>query len=450
MVDLQLFRTIHSSMAQITHILYWGTNLLIICRWDFVSEFREDEKDLEREDSELSQQESSKEEIEKTNLRLRLKELESRIKLLEAERASLLIEREHYLRDLEYMKRELEQIKSAPLVEATIIEILDDGRAVVHSSNGPNLVVYVSQALDIRKLKPGMRVALNQRGSAIAEILPKSQDVYVKAMEVIERPNVRFKDIGGLKKQIEMLKEIVVLPLTNPDVFKKIGIEPPKGALLSGPPGTGKTLLAKAVAGESNATFISTVGSELVQKFIGEGARIVRELFELAKEKSPSIIFIDEIDAIGAKRVDVGTSGEREVQRTFMQLISEMDGFDPLGDVKILAATNRIDILDPALLRPGRFDRIIQIGYPNQEERLEILRIHTRGVSLDDTVDLEKIARELEGATGADIKNLVVEAGLAAIRRGATRVSDQDFQYAKTIVLTRLGRTQNKNAGIFI
>ncbi len=355
-------------------------------------------------------------------------ELEERIRLLEAERASLLIEREHYVRDLEYMRRELEQTRSTPLVEATIVDILPDGRAVVHSSNGPNLVVFSSQSITSSVLRPGTRVALNQRGSSIVEVLPRAQDTYVKAMEVLERPNLKFKDIGGLKKQIDLIKEIVVLPLLHPELFEQVGIEPPKGALLSGPPGTGKTLLAKAVAGETSATFISTVGSELVQKFIGEGARVVRELFELAREKAPSIIFIDEIDAIGAKRVDIGTSGEREVQRTFMQLISEMDGFEPLGNVKVLAATNRIDILDPALVRPGRFDRVIQIDIPTTEEREEIFRVHTRGVNLASNVNLKTAAEETEGATGAEIRNIVIEAGLAAIRRGSTQVQSSDME----------------------
>lgn len=382
--------------------------------------------------------------LSESELYTRFKELENRIRLLEAERASLLIEREQYVRDLEYMRRELEQARSAPLVEANVVEVLPDGRAVVHSSNGPNLVVYVSQSIDIRSLKPGTRVALNQRGSAIIEVLPKSQDVYVKAMEVVERPKVRFSDIGGLKKQIELIKEVVVLPLTKPELFRQVGIDPPKGVLLSGPPGTGKTLLAKAVAGETNATFISTVGSELVQKFIGEGARVVRELFELAREKAPSIVFIDEIDAIGAKRVDVGTSGEREVQRTFMQLISEMDGFDPLDNVKVLAATNRIDILDPALLRPGRFDRIINIDYPTLEERIEIFKVHTKRVNMDSSVDLRSLAEKTEGMTGAEIRSIVIEAGLSAIRRGSTVVTQQDFEQAIRMVSpNRVGKTSN-------
>jgi len=397
-----------------------------------MSEYGANERDSRTDDAKPNESE----------LYLRFKELENKIRLLEAERASLLIEREQFVRDLEYMRRELEQARSSPLVEASVVEVLDDGRAVVHSSNGPNLVVYVSQNIDAKLLRPGTRVALNQRGSAIIEVLPKSQDMYVKAMEVIERPNVRFQDIGGLKKQIEMIKEAIILPLTRPDLFKQIGIDPPKGVLLSGPPGTGKTLLAKAVAGETNATFISTVGSELVQKFIGEGARIVRELFELAREKAPSIIFIDEIDAIGAKRMDVGTSGEREVQRTFMQLISEMDGFEPLGNVKVLAATNRIDILDPALLRPGRFDRIINIDYPTLDERVEILKVHTKKVSIHNSVDLRKIAEQAEGTTGAEIREIVLEAGLSAIRRGSTVVTEEDFEYAvKTVLLNRQGRT---------
>ncbi|MEM3670524.1 MAG: proteasome-activating nucleotidase [Thermoprotei archaeon] len=381
-------------------------------------------------------------------LYVRLKELENRTRLLEAERASLLIEREHYVRDLEYMKRELEQVRSSPLVEAAIVETLQDGRVVVHSSNGPNLIVYVSQGIDAKALKPGVRVALNQRGSAVVELLPKLQDVYVKAMEVIEKPGVRFTDIGGLRDQIRLLKELVVMPLINPDLFKEVGVEPPKGALLSGPPGTGKTLLAKAVATEANATFISTVGSELVQKFIGEGARVVRELFDLAREKSPSIIFIDEIDAVGARRMDIGTSGEREVQRTFMQLISEMDGFDPLGEVKVLAATNRIDILDPALIRPGRFDRIIEIGLPSYEERIEIFKVHTRNLKMSEGARLEDLAAITEGASGADIRSIVLEAGLTAIRRGVRSVSNADLRQAVSTVLKK--ETKAKSGELYM
>lgn len=216
------------------------------------------------------------------------------------------------------------------------------------------------------------------------------------------------------------------LPLLNPDLFKKVGIEPPRGVLLVGPPGTGKTLLAKAVAHNTNATFIRTVGSELVRKYIGEGARLVRELFDLAREKSPSILFIDEIDAIGSRRLDMSTSGDREVQRTLMQLLAEMDGFDPLGNVKIIAATNRPDILDEALVRPGRFDRIIEIPMPSDEAREKIFSIHTRRMNISN-VDLKYLAKLTQGMSGADIKAICTEAGMNAIRENRNYVILQDF-----------------------
>jgi proteasome regulatory subunit len=326
-----------------------------------------------------------------------------------------------------YYKQELEKMMAPPLIEATVLDVLPDGRVIVRSSTGPNLVVTVNDNIDKSKLKPGASVAINQRGSTIIEVLPDREDPYVKAMEVIEKPQVKYSDIGGLEEQIREIRETIELPLLKPELFQKIGIEPPKGVLLYGPPGTGKTLLAKAVAGETNSTFIRVVASEFVQKFIGEGARIVREVFELAKRKAPSIIFIDEIDAIAAKRIDVGTSGEREVQRTLMQLLAEMDGFDPLGNVKIIAATNRIDILDPAILRPGRFDRIIYVPLPDEKGRYEIFMIHTRKMNLAKDVSLSQLAKITEGFSGADIKAACVEAGYNAIRNGRDVVTMKDF-----------------------
>jgi proteasome regulatory subunit len=326
-----------------------------------------------------------------------------------------------------YYKQELEKMMAPPLIEATILDVLPDGRVIVRSSTGPNLVVTVNDNIDKSKLKPGASVAINQRGSTIIEVLPDREDPYVKAMEVIEKPQVKYSDIGGLEEQIREIRETIELPLLKPELFQKIGIEPPKGVLLYGPPGTGKTLLAKAVAGETNSTFIRVVASEFVQKFIGEGARIVREVFELARRKAPSIIFIDEIDAIAAKRIDVGTSGEREVQRTLMQLLAEMDGFDPLGNVKIIAATNRIDILDPAILRPGRFDRIIYVPLPDEKGRYEIFMIHTRKMNLAKDVSLSQLAKITEGFSGADIKAACVEAGYNAIRNGRDVVTMKDF-----------------------
>ncbi len=361
--------------------------------------------------------------------------LERRIRELEAERAEL-------RRELRRYRLEVDKLLSPPLIEAIVLSVLPDGRVVVKSSTGPNLVVTVSANVDPSKLTPGAYVALNQRGSMIVEVLPEREDPYVKAMEVIERPHVTFDDIGGLDEQKRELYEAVILPLTKPSLFREVGIEPPKGVLLYGPPGCGKTLLAKAVAAMSNATFIRVVGSEFVHKYVGEGARIVREVFKMARRKAPAIVFIDEIDAIAAKRIDIGTSGEREVQRTLMQLLAELDGFDPLGDVKVIAATNRIDILDPALLRPGRFDRLIYVPPPDEKGRYEIFRIHTRRMKLAPDVDLLQLAKMTEGATGADIKAIVMEAGYNAIRRGSKTVSMSDFIAAIDKVLRKRRRYQ--------
>ncbi len=268
--------------------------------------------------------------------------------------------------------------------------------------------------------------------------------------EVEEKPDVTYSDIGGLDKQIEEIKEAVELPLLKPELFERVGIEPPKGVMLYGPPGTGKTLLAKAVARQTEATFIRVVGSEFVQKYIGEGARLVREVFQLAKEKAPSIIFIDELDAIAAKRTSSDTSGDREVQRTLMQLLSEMDGFDPRGDVKLIGATNRIDILDPAILRPGRFDRIIEVPLPTFEGRLQIFRIHTRKMNIARDVDLRELAEMTEGTSGADIKAIVTEAGMFAIRSEREIVTKEDFRMALEKVLKKESKLPEPKGVMFV
>ena len=361
-----------------------------------------------------------------------VRSLERRIRELEAERESL-------RRELRRYKAEVEALRQPPLFEAIVLDVLPDGRVVVKSTTGPNLIVRPAGRVDVSKLKPGVHVAITQRG-AIVDILPEREDPYVKAFEVVEKPNVTFADIGGLHEQIRELREAIELPLKNPELFRELGIEPPKGVLLYGPPGCGKTLLAKALANETNATFIHVVGSELVHKFIGEGARIVREVFQLARRKAPAIIFIDEIDAIAARRVDIGTSGEREVQRTLMQLLAEMDGFEPLDNVKVIAATNRIDILDPAILRPGRFDRLIYVPPPDEQGRYEILKIHTRRARLAPDVDLRYIAKITEGATGADLKAIVTEAGYFALRAGRREITMEDFLKAVEKVLKRRKR----------
>lgn len=366
--------------------------------------------------------------------------LEKRLRNLETEKQLLDAERLRLEQELHSLRNEIDRLREPPLVSATVIDILDDskGRAIVKSSTGPSFVVNASRKVKNEKLNPGMRVALNQRTFAIMEVLPTKLDPFVKGMEVIDAiPDISYNDVGGLEEQIQEVRETVELPLKKPELFKRIGIEPPKGVLLYGAPGTGKTLLAKAVAHETEATFIRIIGSELVQKFIGEGARLVREIFNLAKEKAPTILFIDELDAIGSQRLKIATSGDREVQRTLMQLLSELDGFDLRGDVKIIGATNRVDILDPALLRPGRFDRMIEFPIPDEVSRESIFKIHTRNLNVEEELNLTKFVNLTEGATGADIKAICTEAGMFAIRREAEMIKENDFLDAVNKVMRK-------------
>ncbi len=366
--------------------------------------------------------------------------LERRLRALETERQILQAERSRLERETQTLRTELEKLRQSPLITATLIEMLDDGRAVVKSSTGPNFVVHVASAIPRERLQPGARVALNQRSFAVTQELPPAKDPMIRAMEIEEAPDVSYADIGGLREQIQEIRETVELPLLKPEVFERIGIQPPRGVLLTGPPGTGKTLSARAVAHETNATFIRVIGSELVQKFIGEGARLVREIFMLAKEKAPAIVFIDELDAVGAHRLDIATSGDREVQRTLMQLLSELDGFESRGQVAVLGATNRPDILDPALLRPGRFDRIIEFPRPDEESRYEIFKIHLRGMSVEEKINLSELVKLTEGRTGADIKAICTEAGMFAIRDNRDVVNQGDFKRA----IRKVAERQNK------
>jgi proteasome regulatory subunit len=324
-------------------------------------------------------------------------------------------------------------MRMPPHLIGEVIEVLSDSQVVVRSSAGPTILVNVLDFPGSEKLKPGVRVALNQGSSTVVGILPPSKDPKIYGMELIERSKVSFKDIGGLTRQIQAVREAVELPLKKPEIFEEMGVEPPGSVLLYGPPGTGKTLIAKAVAHETSATFIRIVGSELVMKYIGEGARLVREVFALAREKSPSILFIDELDSIASIRYD-DTSGDREVQRTMMQLLAEMDGFDERGEVKIVGATNRIDMLDPAILRPGRFDRAVEVPLPDLEARREIFKIYLRGMKREE-IDIDLLALRSEGASGADIKAICMEGGLSAIRYGKKRVGMADLLEGARIVL---------------
>ena len=287
---------------------------------------------------------------------------------------------------------------------------------------------------------------VEQKNLTVLKKIPMSRTFNVEKFVIVEKPNISWSEVGGLATQAEEIREVIELPLKKPELFKKVGIQPPKGILLHGPPGTGKTLLAKAVASATDSCFIEVVGSELVQKFIGEGAKLIKEIFMMAKEKAPAIIFIDEIDALAAKRIDIGTSGEREVQRTFMQLLSEIDGFKPLGNVKIVGCTNRKDILDPAILRPGRFDRLIHIPNPNQEGILEIFKIHTKNMQLDKKIKIEKLLRAMEGFSGAEIKAACTEAGYFAIRANRFKVNEKDLIGA----IAKVKRAENAEGNAFL
>ena len=324
------------------------------------------------------------------------------------------------------LEEELSNLHAPPLVVGHLQDRINDN-AIVRSSNGTVFLVSINTHVDYNKLIPGARVALNQDNLSIIDVLNDAWDPLVSSAEIIESPDVSFEDVGGLSEQIKQIRQAIELPIENPAAFDKFGIESPKGVLLAGPPGTGKTLLAKAVASSTNATFLGIVGSELAQKYIGEGGRMVRELFDLASQRAPSIIFIDEIDSIGSKRLDSTTSGDREVQRTLMQLLAEMDGFESVKNVKIIAATNRPELLDAALLRSGRFDRIVTLPLPDKNARVSILNVHTKNTPLSKNVDLNFISNKTDGFSGAELKSVIVEAAMSAISDNRNKVNKSDI-----------------------
>ena len=344
---------------------------------------------------------------------------------LEAALLDLRVKTDELQKENSQLKRENNQLKRMPLFVAVVVDILENGEIYLRQQ-GNNQEYLTNPSEELRPLlKPGAKVAVNNALS-IVKVIGNIYDSRVRIMELEESPEISYAQVGGLADQIKEVREAVEYPLTRPEIFRRIGVEPPKGILLYGAPGTGKTLIAKAVAHEAKATFIRMSGSELVHKFIGEGAGLVRELFQLARERAPAIVFIDEIDAVGSMRTNDGTSGSAEVQRTLMQLLAEMDGFDNRGDVRIMAATNRADMLDPALLRPGRFDRLIEIPLPDRDARLQILKIHSRRMRLG-SVDMEEIALTTEKATGAELEAVCREAGMMAVRRDAVSVEMSDF-----------------------
>ncbi len=324
---------------------------------------------------------------------------------------------------LNQLRYELDRYRRTPLMICEVREVFGKN-AIIKIPNGNQFLVEISDECEV--LRPGDTVYVEQKNLTVIKKAKITRKYHVEKFVIVQKPDVTYDEIGGLDKKIEEIKEVIELPLKKPQLFKKVGITPPKGILLYGPPGTGKTLLAKAVANSTNSTFIQITGSELVQKFIGEGAKLVKEVFNLAREKAPSIVFIDEIDALAAKRIEMGTSGEREVQRTFMQLLSEIDGFKNLDNVKIIGCTNRKDILDPAILRPGRLDRLIYVPVPDAKGREMIFKIHSKGMNMN-VSNIPKIVELMDKFSGAEIKAVCTEAGYCAIRENRTEVTDKDF-----------------------
>lgn len=386
---------------------------------------------LEKENTKIPSYQTPERSIDK--LQVEMKELSEKAQQLLTEKLFLENECAQLKKRANRLDEELRNLRTPPYVIGFIQDRVGDN-AVVRNSNGTVFLVSVNRRLDESLLIPGARVALNQDSLSIIEVLDNSWDPLVSGAEVIEKPLTTFSDIGGLDEQIKQIRQAIELPFERPEAFREFGIEPPKGVLITGPPGTGKTMLAKAVANSTQATFLGLVGSELAQKYIGEGGRMVRELFDLARKRAPAIIFIDEIDAIGSKRLDMATSGDREVQRTLMQLLAELDGFETLDDVKVIAATNRPELLDVALLRAGRFDRIIDIELPNSEARQHIFEVHCKNVPLDKKVNIRKMAIATEGYSGAEIKSIIIEAGMNAITDCRNRCSARDFSSALTIM----------------
>ncbi|EDX10155.1 26S proteasome regulatory subunit 10B [Drosophila simulans] len=361
-----------------------------------------------------------------TNYRARLlqhREIESKLKAL----------RDKYkVVNAQYEKSEddLKALQSVGQMVGEVLKQLTPDNFIVKASNGPRYVVGCRRQINKEKLKPGTRVALDVTTLTIMRYLPREVDPLVYNMTHEDPGNVNYAEIGGLGQQIRELREVIELPLLNPDIFLRVGISPPKGCLLYGPPGTGKTLLARAIASQMDANFLKVVSSAIVDKYIGESARLIREMFAYARDHQPCIIFMDEIDAIGGRRFSEGTSADREIQRTLMELLNQMDGFDALGQVKMIMATNRPDTLDPALLRPGRLDRKLEIPLPNEVARMDILKIHAEPLNKRGEIDYEAVVKLSDLFNGADLRNICTEAGLFALRCDREFVIQEDFMKA--------------------
>ncbi|RKP13782.1 P-loop containing nucleoside triphosphate hydrolase protein [Piptocephalis cylindrospora] len=410
-----------------------------------------DDKSLWENDAEMGDLANWADEVQNSSvedINNRARMLDNEIKIMRSEHNRLLHEQGTMQQQVKDNKEKVRLNKQLPYLVGNLVEILDmdpteaeeeDGAAtdqdaarkgkcaVIRTSTRQTVFLPLIGLVDPEKIKPGDLIGVHKDSFLILESLPSEYDARVKAMEVDEKPTEDYNDIGGLDKQIEELVEAIVLPMTNAERFANLGIKPPKGVLMYGPPGTGKTLLARACAAQTNSTYLKLAGPQLVQMFIGDGAKLVRDAFLLAKEKAPTIIFIDELDAIGTKRFDSEKSGDREVQRTMLELLNQLDGFSSDDRIKVIAATNRIDILDPALLRSGRLDRKIEFPLPNEDARARIIQIHSRKMTIGSDVNFDELARSCDEFNAAQCKAICVEAGMLALRRGATELRHEDF-----------------------
>ena len=359
-----------------------------------------------------------------------LKELDREIEFATIQCESVIDEMKNLKREYIRAKEEIKRIQSVPLVIGQFLELVDENYGIVSSTAGSNYYVRVLSTLNRELLKPSSSIALHRHSHSVVDILPNETDASIQLMQMGEKPDVTYQDVGGLDIQKQEIREAVELPLTNHELYAQIGIDPPRGVLLYGPPGTGKTMLAKAVANNTTASFIRVVGSEFVQKYLGEGPRMVRDVFRLARENAPAIVFIDEIDAIATKRFDAQTGADREVQRILLELLNQMDGFDQSVNVKVIMATNRADTLDAALMRPGRLDRKIEFPLPDRRQKRLIFQTVTSKMNLSDEVDLEDYINRPEKVSAADITAICQEAGLLAVRRNRYVILPKDFERA--------------------
>jgi len=369
----------------------------------------------------------------------------SQLKLKERRLQFLQIQEEYIKDEVKNLKRELlraqaevKRIQSVPLVIGQFLEMIDEHMGIVGSTTGSNYYVRILSTIDRELLKPTSSVALHRHSNSLVDVLPPESDSSIQILQSDEKPDVSYNDVGGCDMQKQEIREAVELPLTHPDLYAQIGIDPPSGVLLYGPPGTGKTMLAKAVAHHTKAAFIRVVGSEFVQKYLGEGPRMVRDVFRLAKENAPAIVFIDEIDAIATKRFDAQTGADREVQRILLELLNQMDGFDQHATIKVIMATNRADTLDPALLRPGRLDRKIEFPLPDRRQKRLVFQVVTSKMNLSPEVDLEDYVSRPDKISCADISAICQEAGMLAVRKNRYIILPRDFEKAyKTQVKRR-------------